>query len=163
MRIIDVSTLKFPNTFTMVDDEDFDWLNQWKWYVIQPGYTAYVVRNRSPKGSGMVWMHREILQTPPDMVTDHLDHNGINNQKSNLRVCTKSQNACNMKKHKTSLTSIYKGVCLDRAKGKLMAQISINGKKTFLGYFSSEMEAVSVYNKHAKILHGEFANPNKVV
>jgi len=74
--------------FAIVDDCDFEWLNQWKWH-----YSAgYVV---SKMGGKNIYLHRFILQTPPKMDTDHINHNKLDNRRKNLRVATRSQNKQN--------------------------------------------------------------------
>lgn len=73
----------------MVDDEDFEYLNQWKWTAHRIGNDWYATRGEKKK---IIYMHREILRTPKGMLTDHIDMDGLNNQKKNLRICTHQQN-----------------------------------------------------------------------
>lgn len=90
---------------------------------------------------------------------DHRDHNGLNNQKSNLRFCTPSENAMNARKNENS-SSVYKGVCFFNRDKKWLAQIQVNGKPIRLGCFASEVEAAKAYNNKAIELFCEFANLN---
>lgn len=141
--------------FALVDDEDYDFLIQWKWYYKTEGYAA---RNeRTNKGRKTVRMHRVIMNTPHGMETDHADGNRLNNLKSNLRICTKSENQRNQtpKKHK------HKGAFFDKHDGKWSAHIRINGKPKRIGRFSSEVDAARAYNKAAVEIYGEFAKLNQ--
>lgn len=144
--------------FALVDDEDFEFLNQWKWYAIKARTTFYAVRNvgRSPFQK-RVWMHRAIMNTPAEMDTDHRDNNGLNNQRENLRVCTNTQNQANKNKQ-TNNTSGYKGVFWNNEKWQ--ARISIEGKKIHLGHFTNVEDAARAYDNAAKNIYGEYARTN---
>ena len=107
-------------------------------------------------------MHRLILGlTDPKIFTDHKDHNGLNNQRENLRKSTNQQNQFNQLPR--GGTSIYRGVIKRKnRKGVWISNISISGKSIFVGYFKSEKKAALAYNKKAIELHGEFAYLNKL-
>jgi len=144
--------------FALVDDEDYDWLNQWKWYANKIGHTYYVYHaQRIGKKILKYAIHRIIMRPPFNMQVDHIDHNGLNNQKSNLRICNSAQNQMNqLKKNK------YKGVYIEKRcnKNLIRACIKINYTLRYLGYFKTEKEAAMAYNEAAKNLFGEFANLN---
>jgi len=144
--------------YAIVDTADFEYLNQWKWYAIKARATFYAVRNvgRSPFQK-RVWMHREIMNTPVEMDTDHRDGNGLNNQRRNLRVCTNTQNQANKSKQ-TNNTSGYKGVFWNNEKWQ--ARICVEGKKIHLGHFSNVEDAARAYDSAAKNLYGEYARTN---
>jgi len=143
----------------LVDDEDYDVLNQFKWYATKQGNTLYAKRNITVDGKHKkVRMHCAIMNRKS---IDHRDGDGLNNQKSNLRFCTRSENGMNRIKHK-SMSSIYKGVSLNKPNGKWIAHIKINGKVIHLGYFFSEVDAAMAYNKKAISLFCEFANLNNI-
>ena len=129
----------------LVDDEDFDSLNVFKWFAMKYDNTFYAGR-KSPKINGQqtILMHREIMNTPEGMETDHIDRNGLNNQRSNLRVVTRQQNQFNRN---------AKGYCFDKTKQKFRAQIRLNGKLIHLGYFATALEAQAAYLKAKKIHH----------
>ena len=100
-------------------------------------------------------MHRFIMNATKGMEVDHIDHNGLNNQKSNLRNCTKKENTRNRRAYGKSQ---YRGV--DFHKGQMRARIGCNGQSIHIGYFKTEKEAALVYDLKAKELFGDFAYLN---
>ena len=158
MRKIPLSQGKFA----LVDDEDFEHLSQWNWCIGKCGSKLYAKRGRKlcdPLGyPSSILMHRILLDT--DRV-DHIDGDGLNNQKLNLRHCTVSQNAWNTGMFKTN-TSGYKGVFWHKKSQKWRAQISCQGKTKHLGYFHNKVEAAKCYDEAALRLHGEFAQTNEI-
>jgi hypothetical protein len=134
----------------LVDDEDFEYLSQWKWH-FSNGYAARTVNIFHNK----IWMHREVMKTPPEMDTDHIDSNGLNNQKYNLRICTPSQNSRNRKKRK----DIYKGVGIT-ANGKWQASLMKDGVYVLRKTFDTPEAAARAYDEAARKHHGEFASTN---
>lgn len=148
---------------TLVDDEDYKHLNQWKWYAHKGTKTFYVVRYTNINGKQeIIYMHRIIMNTLNNQEVDHKDHNGLNNQKYNLRNCTKTQNQANKKK-RINCSSKYKGVCWHNFAQKWQSLIKINYTQKHLGYYASELEAALAYNKVAKELFGDFALLNEVI
>lgn len=146
----------------LVDDEDYEYVNQWKWFAHDfAGGLIYADRNNQIKRKQHhVKMHRVILGiVDPKLYVDHKDRNGLNNQKSNLRICTHSQNMAN-RRSRVNSTSKYLGVHRCRQYNKWRAEIGKDKKITFLGRFDEEIEAALAYNKKAIELHGEFANLN---
>ncbi len=107
------------------------------------------------------FMHRKIINVPKDLQTDHINNNGLDNRKINLRLCTNSQNSQN-RRHYTNKSSKYKGVSWHKFKKKWRAQIGLNKKRIHLGYFEAEKEAAKIYNKEAKELFGDFAYINSI-
>lgn len=158
MKKIDISTKSHLNTFALVDDEDYEELSKYKWSFRPAKYTAYAVRSVKRNGKHTMFrMHREILglKAGDGKITDHIDCNGLNNQKSNLRTCTNAQNSMNHRG--ISGTSQYKGVCWDTRKNKWMSVIMKDDKLRFIGYFEDEIEAAKSYDTKAKELFEEFA------
>lgn len=138
----------------LVDDENFERINQFKWYAVHGRSTTYAMMR------GSVSMHRLIMDvTDRKIIIDHRDHNGLNNQKSNLRIATSSQNAANRRSAKNS-ASKYLGVHWFRPTGVWYAIIKKNDTVKRLGYFKYEINAAIAYNEAAKEIHGEFANLN---
>ena len=147
----------------IVDDEDYDYLMQWKWYVCNKRYKFYAVRNIpiSNNKQTIISMHRLIMKPDKGMVIDHLDGNPLNNQKNNLRICTHSDN---MRNCKISIknTSGYKGVSFLKKKNTYKSAIKFNKKTIYLGLFTNPVDAARAYNAAALKYHGEFAHLNKI-
>lgn len=165
MKIIYSSLHKYP---ILVDDEDFDWLNQKKWS-LNRGYAAYEISKggRNNRIRHLVRMHRIILEhhgfNLEGIEIDHRNLNRLDNQKSNLRVATHNQNQWNVKKRKNN-TSGYKGVLVMKnyISKPFVAYINVNNKRIHLGYFSNIKDAALSYNNAAKSHFGDFANLNSV-
>ena len=145
----------------LVDDEDFEWLNQWKWQAVKGHTTWYAYRYPTLPGGKrrLVLMHRAILCPPKEKDVDHKDRNGLNNQRDNLRVATQTQNNQNARSHQGT-TSQFKGVHWFKATKRWQSQIKYNGKKIHNGFFLSEIEAAHAYDRAAMKYFGEFARLN---
>lgn len=151
---------KVLSLVTLVDDEDFEYLNQFNWNAKKDCNTFYAVRSQSK--NQQIRMHRVLLGvTDKSIVVDHIDGNGLNNQKSNLRKATNSQNIRNRRPKRNS-SSKYLGVCWRKHLGKWDAQIEIGGVSKYLGSFTNENDAAIAYNKAALAAWGEFASLNKI-
>jgi hypothetical protein len=143
----------------LVSDEDFERVNAYKWCAKVDPHTVYAIRSlRLEDGKRTtIKMHRFIAGvTNPQIDVDHKDHNGLNNQRENLRVCTRAQNHGNRKK--TRGTATFKGVTWDRE--KWLAGIRINRKRQYLGRFTDEIDAAMAYDDAARQLFGPFALTN---
>jgi len=157
MRVIPLTQGKYA----LVDDEDYNWLSQWKWTASFNGCSWRAVRTECSAGRcKQILMHRQILNMPEGAITDHRDHNELNNQRSNLRYCTKSQNGQNQRKQKRPTSSRFKGVSLHRTAKKWRAYITKQGITHNLGFFQNEKDAACAYDSKAKELFGEFALTN---
>lgn len=141
---------------TLVSDEDYEYLMNWKWRRIDSTSTSYVVRRGA--NTHRVHMHRVIMKPPSDMVVDHINGNGLDNRRENLRVCTTRENVQN-KRMPVHNTVGYKGVTRHHS-GKYQAQITVNGKHKNLGIYSDPLEAAHVYDNAAIKYFGEFARIN---
>lgn len=149
----------------LVDDADFDWLNQLKWYASEAKKnTFYAMRVNCYGGERVsIFMHRLIVGlTDRKILVDHKDGNGLNNQRQNLRSATPTQNCYNRRFYKAKKSSKYKGVYLDRPGGSWYSKIQINRVRKYLGMFKSEIDAAIAYNEAATKYHGEFARLNIV-
>jgi hypothetical protein len=105
-------------------------------------------------------LHRFILDAPSALEVDHINGNGLDCRRSNLRLATHKQNLRNQAAH--SGTSRYKGVSWNRQRNGWDAQICLNGKNRYLGRFRTEVEAAKAYNEGARLHFGEFARLNEV-
>lgn len=148
--------------YALVDDKDFDFLNQFKWCAYKSRNNFYAGRGiRRPDGTWrMIGMHRAILGlSDSKIIADHRDGNGLNNQRENLRACTDGENKKNKVRYSNN-TSGFKGVYFNKSQSKFQAYISVNGKIKHLGLFTTAIEAAKAYDAAAAIHHGEFARPN---
>lgn len=146
---------------TIVDEEDYEYLNQWKWHYTKVRNDGYAVRwvRISPTKLKIVRMHRLIMNPPDEMYIDHINGDRLDNRKCNLRVCTNIQNSWNRKINKGRK---YKGICFEKRRGKWKVYIDVNKKRISLGYFDSEEDAARIYNKAAEKYFGEFARLNVI-
>lgn len=139
----------------LIDLDDVDKVKNIKWHRSDlQRSTYYCISNNSE------WrrIHRLIMGvTDKDIVVDHINHNGLDNRKSNLRICTSGQNTCNCLTSKNNKSG-HKGVYWSKERKKWCAQISINNKTKGLGRYDTIEEAIEARKKAAKEYYGEFAN-----
>jgi hypothetical protein len=141
--------------FAIVDDEDYEFISQHKWHASTMGYAVRNAFKRLGERK-MVYMHREIIKPPDGLYVDHINHDTLDYRKTNLRICTLSQNQHNRYVPRNN-TSGYKGVRWN--KGKWEARINKDGKTTNLGRFANIEDAANAYKKAEVELFGEFAIP----
>lgn len=145
----------------MVDDEDYDWLMQWKWCAQRlPNGHVRAMRGIKPQGVHKVlYMHREIMKTPTGMEVDHIDHNGLNNQKSNLRNCSHRDNLHN---HKVRNGLGYKGLQIRKGENGISVGITVDYVRIYLGSYPLDqvIEAARCYDRAALKYFGDFAHLN---
>ncbi len=141
----------------IVDDEDYDYLMQWKWHYDR-GYARRKYRIDGNKTKG-IFLHRVINKTPKSLFTDHINGNKLDNRKENLRNCTNKQNQRNSRKQ-LNTSSKYKGVCFDRQTNLWKATIRTGKGNKHIGRYANALEAALAYDGMAAILFGEFAKLN---
>jgi hypothetical protein len=147
--------------YAIVDPEDFERLNKHKWYAARDTRTFYAHRHkRVGKKYVSIGMHREILDPPGHLVVDHINHNGLDNRKANLRLATSAQNSYNRRQLRKNKSSKYIGVSWKERTKKWAAIICYKRENIIIGYFKDEIQAAKAYDKAAKKYHGEFASPN---
>ena len=147
----------------IVDDEDYDYLNQWKWFASNRNGKFYVVRNItvSKNKKTIIYMHRIIMKPPLGMIVDHINHDTFDNRKINLRICTHAENMRNSKININNKSG-YKGVSYQENRNNYRAQIKFNNKTINIGDFIDPIDAARAYNAAALKYHGEFAHLNKI-
>ena len=149
--------------FAKVDDADFEWLNQFNWKALITNSNVYAVRSiRNDNGTrDTICMHRLILNMPKNskLEGDHKDHDGLNNQRNNLRKATSTQNRRNTRKRGRK-SSKYLGVHWSKCIKRWIAAITINRKSKHIGTYTSETLAARAYDQAAIIHFKEFANTN---
>ena len=125
----------------LVDAEDYQWLGQYKWSAWHNGGTWYALMGIGSKSNNQpLLMHRLIMQTPITLDVDHINHNGLDNRRVNLRNCTRSQNNMNQRIRSVG-TSKFKGVSWDKERNLWRAQLVCNGKRILYARFSNEKKA----------------------
>ncbi len=137
--------------YALIDDSDFDLVNVTSWRVGKNGYVSGHIDGTQ------VYLHRYITGTPDNMHTDHINGNRLDNQSSNLRVCTQQENNKNLPK-KAGNTTGYKGV-FRTGKNRYRAQISVNNKSVFLGCYNTAEEAAYAYMIASKKYHKDYSRP----
>jgi len=166
------------NKFAMVDPADYAYLSQYNWQAHKGDRTFYAKRcSRRSAGAKRItiFMHKEVMRRalagyrkeprapglgprPPKLVVDHVNHNGLDNRRANLRLATVAQNAVNRRKRRGRCK--YRGVRRGKGKETWRASIGVNGKRHYLGTFESVTAAAEAYDTAAKRLHGPFASLN---
>lgn len=140
-----------------VDDDDYEWLSQWKWRILKvpDRNTLYAVRTKDTRTT--ISMHRVVAGvTNSKIQIDHRDTNGLNNTRDNLRIATHGDNMHNRPAPRTNQSG-FKGVSWHKGRMKWQAVIMMNHKNIHLGLFDDKNLAAQAYNKAANELHGEFA------
>lgn len=139
----------------VIDFEDFDKVRGFKWNAVQKRRCWYA------RGPDSKYLHRILMGvTSKKIQVDHIDGDGLNNTRKNLRICNNQQNNCAKKRIKLNATSGFRGVSWDKQTGLWRAKIMHNRKTISLGRFLTEIDAAGAYDKKAKELFGEFASPN---
>lgn len=147
---------------TIVDSDMFDYLNQWAWRIQVDGYvTRWDSKKDGEKRPKLIFLHREVVNTPKGKITDHINRNRLDNRSDNLRVCNHSQNNSNTKKFSTNKSG-YRGVSWNNSQEKWLAYISFDYTNYYLGSFDNKHDAASAWNAAARELKGEFASLNDI-
>lgn len=145
----------------IVDDEDYDWLNYYKWNFSG----RYAVRSEIVKGQRKtIFMHRMVFPNKTAPQVDHINRNSLDNRKENLRACVQSENSRNAGIGKAN-PSGYKGVFPykgGQSPKKWRSQIVVDRKTIWLGLHHTKEAAARAYNQAALEYHGEFAYLNEI-
>lgn len=144
----------------IVDDEDYEWACQWAWCWGLRGTKhnrEYAIRSDALRG--LVYMHRDILNAPYYLWVDHANGNGLDNRRTNLRICTPAQNIAGKNVYQKA-TSMYRGVHYDKKGECYQAQVACRGKRITVGCYDNEEEAARAYDARAREEYGQFARLN---
>jgi len=139
----------------LVDDEDYERVMQFTWCASRCGNNYYAMRPLKRSQPETRLMHRFILNAPPEKETDHINGDGLDNRRANLRLCTHAENLRNRPKM-GGRTSQHKGVCWHKKNCRWAAYINVDGARIFLGYFVAEKEAYAAYCAAAAKYHGVY-------
>lgn len=145
--------------WAIVDEADYEEVSKYNWCVTGKGRYKYA----TTANASCIYtrLHRLIAKAPDDMEVDHINGDSLDCSRDNIRVASHRDNIRNQKKHKSVGSSIYKGVCFDKARGKWHVSIYDSfGEKRNLGRFDSERDAAETYDEAARHYHGEFACVN---
>lgn len=157
MKKVPISKGKY---LAIIDDIDYDRIKKYKWSAYNGSHASYAKAYIDGK---YTFMHRYILglKTGDKKRVDHINHDGLDNRRKNLRICTQQQNLYNMgiAAHNTSG---YKGVYWHKHREKWVTGFKMGGKRVHLGIFEDKHMAAKMYNCCSRILHGEFAYQNKL-
>ena len=143
--------------YAIVDDEDYESLSKFQWHISGTGYAARQLSVQLGRNKEM--MHRVVNGTPEGLSTDHINHDKLDNRKSNLRSCTSSQNQRN-RGNPVNNTSGRKGVVWHGLRNKWTARIQHNKQMIYLGLFESKADAIKAREEAENKYHKEFSYSN---
>lgn len=146
----------------IVDAEDYERMARFKWCARRDKHAIYADRHaRDESGKRLsVSMHRAVMGAGKGQIVDHINHNGLDNRRANLRECTHSENLRNRRSAQSGSVSQYIGVSWHNGNAKWCAHIKVDGRPTHLGYFNDERLAALARDAAARLHFGEFANFN---
>ena len=164
MKTIQLYKGKEPtNKYAVVDDDMYESLSQHQWKVLNTKWGTYAKRYETITGTGKaksILMHREIMSPPSGMMVDHINGDGLDNRKSNLRVVTPAENNLNRKAIQKNNTTGYTGVYRSKTKGAYTANVQSSGKVWYLGTFRCPIEAAIFRDIAALEVQGAMATLN---
>jgi hypothetical protein len=149
----------------LIDDEDYDYVSKFNWHIYRCTFRGKKARTFYAVAciNGVtIRMHRLLLGlNDPKILVDHKDHDGLNNQRDNLRIASAQQNQFNMRPFKSNKTG-FKGVSYNKKDKRYAVFLKVGRKNTFFGNFKTPIEAASKWNELARQHHGEFAYQNQI-
>jgi hypothetical protein len=153
------------NKVAIVDDEDYEYLNKFKWHFSKRKSNGQSFAGRQPSRKlpgprRTIVMHREIMNAPKGIQVDHINHDTLDNRRCNLRLCTCQENLRNKRLNPNKNTSGFKGVSWHKQNSKWKAEIMVNKNNIYIGYFENPIDAALAYDAKARELFKEFACTN---
>lgn len=144
--------------FAIVDDDVYEWASKYKWHAVRKKNSFYAVRNteRNPHQT-KIHLHREIMSAPIGVMVDHINGDGLDNRRENMRFANYAENGRN-RGMQTNNKSGYKGVGLFG--GRWYSRIGVDGEQVHIGYFRDPEDAAMAYDAAAIAFHGDFAKTN---
>lgn len=147
----------------LVDERDYARVSKYKWCIGSGSTNLYAMRTLTERGKQKTQLlHRFIMDPPDGLEVDHINGEGLDCRRANMRVCTHAENARNLGLNSRNTTG-YKGVCKPTGRKKWIASIFANGKHIFLGCYDDVEEAARIYDKAAQKYFGEFARLNSTI
>lgn len=137
----------------LVDEVDGEWTGRYRWRAIRIRHTWYAVRD---EGKSLIYMHREIMRAPAELLVDHVSGNGLDNRRANLRLATAAQNRYNARPRQNT-SSRCLGVDWNKGARAWRARVWVDGRERLVGYFQSEEEAATARRQAATAVYGEYA------
>lgn len=142
----------------LVDESDLPLVADYTWTLLRDvGGRAWAMTSIYRPRRRSLLMHRLLMDPGPGMVVDHINHDGLDNRRVNLRVCAQAQNMANMRPQARDTSSRYKGVGWDKRSAKWRAYITIGGRLVHLGYHATEEDGARAYDAAARLYFGEYA------
>ena len=146
--------------FTLIDADDYEWVSYYNWYTMTKSKNGIYAGRKINKGQHTIYLAREIMDCPNDLVVDHINGDALDNRKQNLRICTHRQNMINRRKINISQNIPYRGVTKCRVSGRYITVIAPNRKRIQIGRYDSIEDAARAYDNAAKEVYGQFAKLN---
>jgi len=143
---------------SLVDDQDFSKVSGYKWFRKRNDYNGEVAVTT---GRPREYLHRLVMEAPKGMNIDHINGNGLDNRRKNLRICTPAENSRNSKIYSNN-TSGFKGLTWHKGSKRWIVRLTKNYKRIHIGYFTDVLEAAKAYNAAAIKHFGGFAKLNKI-
>lgn len=156
MKKVKISS-RLHDKYALVDDEDFDTVSKYKWFISPQGYVWASDYSDGWRNKKTILLHRLILPVPPGYTVDHKDRNPLNNQRFNLRQASYSQNNMNTKTRSDN-TSGHRGVYWEKRRNKWRVCINFKSRQIHVGQFSDKHDAIQAYQSKARELYGEYAS-----
>lgn len=143
----------------IVDDADFERVSAYKWHAHKADKNFYP-RHMFLRSGVRVWERLHTFLMPEAVSVDHIDGNGLNNQRHNLRPATSQQNRWGFRRRTSKSSSKFRGVYWSKKRAKWVSQLTLDYKNLYLGIFENEEDAARAYDAAARRHFGEFASPN---